>query len=159
MTWNAALETGGLLVGDEVDVTLNMEATRPDTRQEKEGMSTGMRDTAQLDGVPAPARLPEETHVGAVHLQIGDLPRSVEYYQTVLGLKVLEHDAGRASLGVGGGSRLRTLSRRKVLRRCRGMADSACITSPSCYPTGRRSADLLRTCSIWGCVPARPTTL
>jgi hypothetical protein len=35
LTWNAALETGGLLVGDEVDVTLNIEATRPDTRQEK----------------------------------------------------------------------------------------------------------------------------
>jgi catechol 2,3-dioxygenase len=72
-----------------------------------------MRDTAQLDGVPAPARLPEETHVGAVHLQIGDLPRSVEYYQTVLGLKVLEHDAGRASLGVGGGEPLAYLVEKK----------------------------------------------
>ena len=28
LTWNAALETGGFLVGDEVDVTLNIEAAR-----------------------------------------------------------------------------------------------------------------------------------
>src|SRR5688572_20083852 len=28
LTWNAALETGGLLVGDEVDVQLNVQATR-----------------------------------------------------------------------------------------------------------------------------------
>jgi polyisoprenoid-binding protein YceI len=29
LTWNAALETGGLLVGDDVDVTLNVQAARP----------------------------------------------------------------------------------------------------------------------------------
>lgn len=28
LTWNAALETGGVLVGDEVEVTLNIEAAR-----------------------------------------------------------------------------------------------------------------------------------
>jgi polyisoprenoid-binding protein YceI len=28
LTWNAALETGGFLVGDDVDVTLNVEAAR-----------------------------------------------------------------------------------------------------------------------------------
>jgi polyisoprenoid-binding protein YceI len=28
LTWNAALETGGLLVGDDVDVSLNIEAAR-----------------------------------------------------------------------------------------------------------------------------------
>ena len=28
LTWNAALETGGLLVGDDVDVQLNVQATR-----------------------------------------------------------------------------------------------------------------------------------
>jgi polyisoprenoid-binding protein YceI len=28
LTWNAALETGGFLVGDEVEVTLNIEAAR-----------------------------------------------------------------------------------------------------------------------------------
>jgi polyisoprenoid-binding protein YceI len=28
LTWNAALETGGLLVGDDVDVQLNVQAAR-----------------------------------------------------------------------------------------------------------------------------------
>jgi polyisoprenoid-binding protein YceI len=28
LTWNTALETGGLLVGDDVDVELNVQATR-----------------------------------------------------------------------------------------------------------------------------------
>ena len=28
VTWNAALETGGVLVGDDVEVTLNIEAAR-----------------------------------------------------------------------------------------------------------------------------------
>ena len=47
-------------------------------------------------------RLPEQTHVGAVHLQISDLARSIEYYQGVLGMDLLERSAGRASLGVRG---------------------------------------------------------
>jgi len=57
-----------------------------------------------LDGVPA--RLPEQTHVGAVHLQISDLRRSVEYYHAVLGMDVLERAASRASLGVKGAAPL-----------------------------------------------------
>jgi hypothetical protein len=43
-------------------------------------------------------QLTEETHVGAVHSQITDLERSVEYYQGVLGRDVLERGAGPASL-------------------------------------------------------------
>ena len=62
-------------------------------------MSTEVAGIAQPDGDRALARLPERTHVGAVHLQISDLERSVEYYQEVLGMNVLERAAGRASLG------------------------------------------------------------
>jgi len=51
-------------------------------------------------------RLPEATHVGAVHLQIADLGRSVEYYTHVLGLEVLERAAGRALVGVASSGRL-----------------------------------------------------
>ena len=65
-----------------------------------------MNDTPRLDRVAAPPRLPEQTHVGAVHLQISDLERSVEYYQGVLGMEVLERAAGRASLGVRGATPL-----------------------------------------------------
>jgi len=49
---------------------------------------------------------PEQTHLGAVHLQISDLERSVEYYQGVLGMDLLERGAGRASLGVRGATPL-----------------------------------------------------
>ena len=65
-----------------------------------------------LDGVPT-ARLPEQSHVGAVHLQIGNLQRSVEYYQGVLGMEVLEHGVGRTSLGVRGAAPLVHLIEKK----------------------------------------------
>ena len=51
-------------------------------------------------------RLADSTHIGAVHLQIGDLQRSVEYYTHVLGLEVLERVDGRALLGVANTGRL-----------------------------------------------------
>ena len=51
-------------------------------------------------------RLPDGTHVGAVHLQIGDLHRSVEYYTHVLGLEVLERVNGSALMGVPSTGRL-----------------------------------------------------
>jgi catechol 2,3-dioxygenase len=48
---------------------------------------------------PPGFRLPESTHVGAVHLQVSDLVRSLAWYRTVLGLPVLGEDAGSAVLG------------------------------------------------------------
>jgi catechol 2,3-dioxygenase len=48
-----------------------------------------------------PSSLPERTHVGAVHLQISDLERSLDYYQHVLGLQILGRGAGAAALGAG----------------------------------------------------------
>jgi catechol 2,3-dioxygenase len=39
-------------------------------------------------GIPPPThRLPDTTHVGAVHLQVSELQQSVSYYQQVLGLR------------------------------------------------------------------------
>lgn len=47
-------------------------------------------------------RLPPTTRLGPVELQVGDLERSLSYYQRVLGLSVLAHEARTASLaGVG----------------------------------------------------------
>jgi catechol 2,3-dioxygenase len=69
-------------------------------------MSTRVNDTPRLDRVAATPRLPEQTHVSAVHLQISDLDRSIEYYQGVLGMDVLEQGARRAALGVGGAAPL-----------------------------------------------------
>jgi catechol 2,3-dioxygenase len=45
--------------------------------------------------------LPAGTSVGAVHLTVADLPRSVDYYREAIGLRVLATDRGRASLGAG----------------------------------------------------------
>jgi catechol 2,3-dioxygenase len=50
-------------------------------------------------GVPPPGyRLPDATRVGAVRLQVSDLPRSLEYYERVVGLRVLDRDAESARL-------------------------------------------------------------
>lgn len=43
--------------------------------------------------------LPAATHVGAVHLQVADLTRSIDYYERVLGLRTLERHEQRAALG------------------------------------------------------------
>ena len=42
------------------------------------------------------------TTVGAVELTVADLPRSLEYYRTTVGLDLLEEGPGQASLGAGG---------------------------------------------------------
>ena len=54
-------------------------------------------------GVAPPAyRLPDATHIARVVLQVSDLQRSLEYYETVLGLAVLDRSPTRASLGAHG---------------------------------------------------------
>ncbi|MFN2470570.1 MAG: VOC family protein [Gaiellaceae bacterium] len=47
-------------------------------------------------------RLPAGTAMGAVHLTVADLERSLDYYRRAIGLDVLESGPGRASLGAGG---------------------------------------------------------
>jgi catechol 2,3-dioxygenase len=51
-------------------------------------------------GIAAPNyRLPAATHIGRVKLQVSDLARSIEYYEMVLGFRVLEMSGDRATLG------------------------------------------------------------
>jgi catechol 2,3-dioxygenase len=50
----------------------------------------------QVHGDISPA-----TTLGAVHLSVADLERSVSYYRTVVGLDVIEQASGRAALGAG----------------------------------------------------------
>jgi len=47
---------------------------------------------------PAGFRLPEGTRLGRVRLQVADLGRSLEFYEEILGLRVLEREAARANL-------------------------------------------------------------
>ena len=69
---------------------------------------------------PAGFRLPDATRLGAVRLRIADLDRSIAYYQSVLGMRVIERDADRASLGAHGEDRALVL-----LEEHRGIAPSA----------------------------------
>jgi len=57
-------------------------------------------------GVAPPGfRLPDATHVGAVHLQVSDLQRSVEFYEHVLGLRRYAATTATAMLGPAGENR------------------------------------------------------
>src|SRR3954453_21212999 len=49
----------------------------------------------------ATAAIDEDTAVGAVHVTVADLQRSLDYYRTQIGLAVLEQSGGEASLGAG----------------------------------------------------------
>jgi catechol 2,3-dioxygenase len=61
-------------------------------------------DPEELTAVGAPVRadLPPETRMGAVHLIVADLDRSLAYYETQIGLRVHARADGRAQLGTGG---------------------------------------------------------
>ncbi|HEV2774470.1 MAG TPA: hypothetical protein VGV90_02670, partial [Solirubrobacteraceae bacterium] len=61
------------------------------------------RDPEQLDaaGAPTSGEISPATTLGAVHLTVSELERSLQYYRSAVGLSVLEAGAGRASLGAG----------------------------------------------------------
>jgi len=46
-------------------------------------------------------RLPAETRIGRAALRVADLDETTAFYRDVVGLAVLDRDAGRATLGVG----------------------------------------------------------
>jgi catechol 2,3-dioxygenase len=65
---------------------------------------TAPRDPEELGTTAAPAHaaIADAATVGAVHLTVADLPRSLDYYRTQIGLRVLDEGGGDASLGTGG---------------------------------------------------------
>lgn len=68
---------------------------------------TSTTDTRPLEyGIAPPGyRLPNETHIGRVVLQVAELERSLGYYQGVVGLRVIARDGERAVLGPHGDDR------------------------------------------------------
>lgn len=63
----------------------------------------GQEGAERANGIHAPGfRLPADTRLGAVRLQVSDLERSLAWYGRVLGLGALERSAGRAVLGSAG---------------------------------------------------------
>jgi catechol 2,3-dioxygenase len=56
-------------------------------------------EEATVSGAPAVAEIPAETTVGAVHLTVADLDRSISFYEHAIGLTSRERGAGEAILG------------------------------------------------------------
>jgi len=67
-------------------------------------MGTTRRDPeeATAAGAPVLAEIPPATRMGAVHLTVSDLGRSIGYYEAAIGLSVHDRAGDRAMLGVGG---------------------------------------------------------
>src|SRR5579859_4818705 len=63
------------------------------------------------------------TTIGVVALSVSDLQRSLTYYQHIIGLTVLQSEAGRATLGVGTRPllRLHEFSGARLVRRATGL--------------------------------------
>lgn len=59
-------------------------------------------EEATASSEPVVAAIPPDTRLGAVHLTVADVDRSVEYYEREIGLTVREREGGRAALGAGG---------------------------------------------------------
>ena len=58
-------------------------------------------------GVRPPGyRLPDETHIGKVRLQVASLDRSIDYYEKVIGMRVINQSAASAQLGPHGDDRV-----------------------------------------------------
>jgi catechol 2,3-dioxygenase len=64
---------------------------------------TAPRDPEELGTStrPAHATIADAASVGAVHLTVSDLQRSLDYYRDQIGLTLLEQGGGEASLGAG----------------------------------------------------------
>ncbi len=66
-------------------------------------MTQNARDGDAPYGIlPNGYRLPAETRLGPVRLQVADLARSIAYYQNVVGFRVLERGSGKALLAAHG---------------------------------------------------------
>lgn len=65
--------------------------------------SSTPRDPEELTAAAplAAPSLPAATRLGAVHLTVSDLERSLAYYTDAVGLRVLAQDGGQATLGTG----------------------------------------------------------
>jgi len=76
-------------------------------------------EEATAGGAPAVADVPPDTRMGAVHLTVGSLVRSIGYYETAIGLRVHRREGGQAALGTGGEDLL-VLTERPGARPARG---------------------------------------
>jgi catechol 2,3-dioxygenase len=59
-----------------------------------------------VDAATTPTRLASSTALGAVHLNVSELDRSIGFYEQTIGLRLHRHDDDTAALGAGGGDLL-----------------------------------------------------
>jgi catechol 2,3-dioxygenase len=64
-------------------------------------MASVVRSERAYGLAPPAYQLPDLTRVGAVYLQVADLQRSVDYYEQVIGLRLVERTTDAAALGAG----------------------------------------------------------
>jgi catechol 2,3-dioxygenase len=78
-------------------------------------------DPEELDAAgPVQSAISPATTLGAVHLTVADLERSIAYYREAIGLDVVEQASGRAALGADGSSVLLVLTEEPGARPSRG---------------------------------------
>jgi len=96
---------------------------------------------------PAGFRLPDDTRVGAVRLQVSDLRRSLAYYEKVLGFRVPRRTSSTAALAAHGDDRVLVwLHEKKGVSSARGAIGlyHFAILLPDRAELGRFSAHLAR---------------
>jgi catechol 2,3-dioxygenase len=79
-------------------------------------------DPEELDAAAGPVRseISPATTLGAVHLTVADVERSLAYYREAIGLHVVEQATGRATLGADGSRALLVLTEEPGARPSRG---------------------------------------
>ncbi len=76
-----------------------------------------MRPLDEYGVAPSGYRLPADTRLGLVRLQVGDLARSVAFYTTIIGFRLIREHAGTATLAAADGPALLQLSELPGARR------------------------------------------
>jgi catechol 2,3-dioxygenase len=84
-------------VRDEQELAGQMTTTKTPGQNDQKEENEPVRPPYGIP--PAGFRLPDETRIGAVRLQVRDLERSLNYYERVLGLQVQARTADSAMLG------------------------------------------------------------
>lgn len=97
---------------------------------------------------PEDGRLPDETHVGTVRLKVTDLDRSLEFYEGMLGMRVVRRDPDGARLGAEGSDavllELRPGAKPQAARRARLGLYHFAVLLPDRPALGRLLAHLVR---------------